>query len=96
MTTKQVLQKAWEEYKGLNAEGVKLFLEGYRPYAKGANLYAEGQKCLSQAKRLWRKAVRSVYGDMAWEWTWNKKWQSFECRLANGEVYGFTEEGESV
>ena len=74
MTTKQApaLQKAWEEYK---------------------KLYAEGKMCLSQANRLWEEAVKDVYGDMTYEWrNWNVKWQSYEFRLANGEVYGFTEE----
>ena len=111
MTTKQTpaLQKAWEEYKKLLAEGDNLLLESYRPYTKserldtegyrlkqaeGERFQAEGKMCLRKANRLWRKAVKDVYGDMTYELSnWLPGRLFVECLLANGEVYG---EGEVV
>ena len=104
MTTKQALQTpalqtAWEKYKGLRVQGIELIIEGY--YLQGGKSQARGRECWAQADRLWDKAVRDVYGNMSYKWVQknperNSARLSYECLLANGEVYEFTLEWPEI
>ena len=76
------LQKEWEQRLKLHAEGNKLHAEGNKLHAEGSKLRAEGD-------RLWAEAILKAYGkNIKIEWkNWNKKYNSYECHLENGEVY---------
>ena len=100
MTTKQTLQKAWGEYLRLQTESYRRDAESYRIIVESRKLLAEGEKLsreglesFCKAEAFWEKAVKAVYGDMTYGMVWNTKWQSYECRLANGEVYRSPEGG---
>lgn len=79
-------REAWEERNKLYAEGNKLTSEGRKLRAEGGRLRVEGD-------RVFLDAVRAAYGNIGLEWkNWKHKHQSYECHLANGEVFAFEEE----
>jgi len=70
------LNKAWEEYCKLSAEGCKHWVEAYKLDAKGRKLYAE-------ADLIWAKAVIKARGEgTTIEWEGADK-----CTLGTGEVF---------
>ncbi len=74
----------------LYAEGDKLWAEGNKLWAEGNKLRAEGDKLRAEGDKLWAELILETYGNIKLEWeNWNEKYQSYECHLDNGEVYGF-------
>ena len=70
------MQSAWKERNKLRAEGNKLRAEGDRLWAEGDIIFLT--------------ALLAVYGNIGLTWRhWNVEHNSYECHLANGEVYGF-------
>ena len=53
-------------------------------------LWAEGDKLLAEGNKLWAELIIETFGNIELEWKiWNEQYQSYECHLENGEVYGF-------
>ena len=85
MTTKQTpaLQKAWEKYKKLKAEGNKLYVEGSNLYVEGDRLHAEGEKLHAVGDRLKAEGYNLVWKGTTY---WRKA--SRLWRKAVKDVYG--------
>ena len=82
----------WKLRLRLYAEGNKICKgrEGNKFKAEGNKLYAEGRKLCAEGDWLWAEAILEAYGNIKMEWkNWSEKFQSYECHLENGEVYGF-------
>ena len=82
--------KLWAEGYKLHAEGDKLYAEGDRLWAEGSRLWAESSKLRAEGDRLWAELIIETFGNIKIEWkNWNSDYQSYECHLDNGEIYGF-------
>ena len=87
----------WKKRLKLRAECRKLYVENKKLYAEDKKLYvkcdilwARGDILWVRGSKLWVEAILNIYGNIIIEWkNWNKKHQSYECHLENGEVYGF-------
>ena len=87
--------RLWVEGDKLYAAGSKLYAEGDKLKAEGDKLYAAGTKLRAEGDKLWVEAVMEALGNVRLSWiNWNEKYRSFECRLENGEVFGFELEKE--
>jgi len=93
---------AWKQRIKLYAEGDKLRAEGSKLYAEGSKLRAEGSKLCAEGNKLHAEGVKlyaegsiifltdviAKYGNIGLEWkNYNEKTNSYECHLANGEIY---------
>ena len=88
------LRWVWGVRLRLYAEGSKLYAEGSKLYAEGDKLRAEGNKLRAEGDKLWAEGVMEAFGNVELEWkNWDKQYQSYECHLESGEVFGFEEEG---
>jgi hypothetical protein len=82
--------KCYAERDKLRAERDKLRAEGDKCYAEGDKCYAEGDKLRAEGDIVFLTAVIAAYGNVGLAWkNFNPEHQSYECHLANGEVYGF-------
>lgn len=95
------LQSIWETRLHFRAEGDKLWAEGNKLRAEGNSLSAEGSKLCAKGDRLcakgdklWTEAVIAVHGNIKLKWiNWNEEYQSYECHLKTGEIFGFEKQG---
>ena len=82
--------KLREESIKLWEESIKLWEESVKLREESNKVREEGDKVKETGNSYWKGRVLAAYGNIAMSWDkWNEKYQSFECRLENGEVYTY-------
>ena len=72
---------------------LRLYADAHKIWVDPNKLYAEAKRLWAEGDRLWAEAILEAYGNIGLEWkNWNDQYQSYECHLENGEVYGFEEQ----
>lgn len=72
------------------AEGDKMHAEGAEMCAEGDKVWAEGSKMCAEGDKMCAELLIESYGNIKLEWkNWNAEYNSCECHIENGDVYGF-------